>query len=96
MTTLTAEPAYWSTAQKIAFRFFMIFFILYIFFNPNALEPYTLGSFNLYIQPFHKLIPWLGKHVLHLPRPITAFTGGSGDTTYDYVILLFLTTLSAV
>ncbi|SHM50361.1 hypothetical protein [Mucilaginibacter sp. OK098] len=95
MTTITAEPAYWSTAQKIAFRFFMIFFILYIFFNPNALEPYTLGSFNLYIQPFHKLIPWLGKHVLHLAKPITAFTGGSGDTTYDYVILLFLTTLSA-
>lgn len=96
MTTVTAEPAYWSTAQKIAFRFFMIFFILYIFFNPNALESYTLGLFDVYIQPFHSLIPWLGKHLLHLTKPITAFTGGSGDTTYDYVILLFLTTLSAI
>lgn len=95
MTTTTAEPVYWSPLQKIAFRFFMIFFLLYIFFNPNALEGYTFGLFNIYIQPFHAFIPWLAKHVLHLAKPITAFTGGSGDTTYDYVILLFLTTLSA-
>ncbi|MDB4919903.1 hypothetical protein [Mucilaginibacter sp.] len=96
MTTLTAEPAYWSTAQKITFRFFMIFFVLYVLLNPNAVAPFTFGLFNLYIAPFHALIPWLAKHVLHLSRPITEFTGGSGDTTYDYVILLFLTTLSAI
>lgn len=96
MTTTTAEPAYWSAAQKIAFRFFMIFFILYIFFNPNGVIPFYDGIYNLYIEPFHKLIPWIGAHVLHLAKPITAFTGGSGDTTYDYVIILFMTIVSVV
>ncbi|MBN8786790.1 MAG: hypothetical protein J0I84_06855, partial [Terrimonas sp.] len=34
-----------------------------------------------------KLIPWIGKHVLHLSYDITEFTNGSGDTTYDYVVV---------
>ena len=33
-------------------------------------------------------IPWIGKHILHLSYEITVFTNGSGDTTYDYVIVL--------
>ncbi|MDP9080869.1 MAG: DoxX family protein [Bacteroidota bacterium] len=94
MTTTAAEPAYWSSIQKIAFRFFFLLFILFIFFNPNGAVPFTEGLFELYIQPFHKLIPWLAQNVLHLAKPITVFTNGSGDTTYDYVIILFLTTLS--
>jgi hypothetical protein len=35
------------------------------------------------------LIPWIGKNVLQLENDITQFSGGSGDTTYDYVLLLF-------
>ncbi|ASU33184.1 hypothetical protein [Mucilaginibacter xinganensis] len=96
MTTLTAESPYWSALQKIAFRFFFLFFILFIFFNPNGVIPFYDGIYNLYIEPFHKLIPWLGAHVLHLAKPITEFTGGSGDTTYDYVIILFMTVISVV
>jgi hypothetical protein len=96
MTTLTSEPPYWSTAQKIAFQFLTVFFILYIFFNPNGVIPFYDGLFNLYIEPFHKLIPWIGKHVLHLAKPITKFTGGSGDTTYDYVIILFMACVAVI
>ncbi|MCR8558301.1 DoxX family protein [Mucilaginibacter sp. BJC16-A38] len=95
MTTTAAEPAYWSSIQKIAFRFFTLFFVLYIFFNPNGVIPFTDGLFNFYIQPFHTFIPWLAKHVLHLGKAITIFTNGSGDTTYDYLIILFLTTVSS-
>jgi len=35
-------------------------------------------------------VPWVGKHLLHLGYPITVFTNGSGDTTYDYVLTLCL------
>jgi len=96
MTNVTAEPVHWSITQKVAFRFFLLFFLLYMFFNPNGVIPYTDNLFNYYILPFHTLIPWLAKHVLRLPKPITVFTNGSGDTTYDYVIILFLAFVSAV
>jgi hypothetical protein len=96
MTTLTTEPVNWSTTQKIAFRFFLVFFILYIFFNPNGVIPFSDNLYNIYITPFHTIVPWLAKHVLHMAKPITIFTNGSGDTTYDYLVILFIAILSAI
>jgi len=96
MTTVTTEPVNWTPLQKAAFRFFMLLFLLYIFFNPNGVLPYTDNLFEYYIKPFHSLIPWLAKHALHMAKPITIFTNGSGDTTYDYLIILFITVLSAI
>ncbi|MGZ3874731.1 MAG: hypothetical protein ACXVJD_17560 [Mucilaginibacter sp.] len=94
MATSITEPAYWSITQKIAFRFFLLFFLLYIFFNPNGVIPFYDGLFKIYIQPFHRFIPWIAAHILGLDHPITVFTAGSGDTTYDYVVLLFITLVS--
>lgn len=37
---------------------------------------------------WHHVVPWVGEHVLHLSTYITIFTNGSGDTTYDYVLIL--------
>ena len=86
----------WSFVKKLLFRFCFLFFVFYIFLNPNGFFPYVDYAYNFYIPPFQKLIPWIGKHILHLSYDITAFTNGSGDTTYDYVILLFLTVLAVM
>jgi len=86
----------WSLGQKVAIRFFFLFFVLYIFFNPNGVFPGIDVLFGIYIEPFHKLIPWIGKHILHLSYDITVFTNGSGDTTYDYVVIFFIFMLSLV
>src|SRR3569833_367619 len=90
----TTQP--WSFMKKLLFRFSFLFFVLYIFLNPNGFFPYVDYAYNLYISPFQKLIPWIGKHILHLSYDITTFTNGSGDTTYDYVILLFLTVMAFI
>jgi hypothetical protein len=86
----------WTLPKKVLFRFFFVFFVLYIFFNPNGFLPGVDELFGIYIEPFHKLIPWFAKHVLHLSYDITVFTNGSGDTTYDYVTVLFIFLLSVV
>lgn len=80
--------------QRILFRFSVAWFLLYIFFNPNGILPGVDEAFNFYIRPFHRLIPWLGRNILHLAKPITAFTNGSGDTTYDYVAVLLISVVS--
>ena len=95
----TTETMNWPLAKKLAFRFFFVYFLLYIFFNPNGVLPYIDDVYNWYIQPFHTLVVWIGKHILHLAKPITVFTNGSGDTTYDNVVILlmvFLALLSTV
>jgi len=91
--TNAGMPA-WTNTQLIVFRFLVAWFLLYIFFNPNGILPGVDETYNFYIVPFHRLIPWIGQHILRLSRPITIFTNGSGDTTYDFVTLLLITFLS--
>jgi hypothetical protein len=86
----------WSFTQKLVFRFFLVFFLLYIFFNPNGVLPYSDYVFNFYIQPFHTLVVWIGENILRLSYPITVFTNGSGDTTYDYVVIFFITVVAII
>ena len=92
----TPTPIAWSLPKQLAFRFFFLFFLLYIFFNPNGVIPFTEALYGWYIQPFHHLIPWFGQHILHLSQPITIFTNGSGDTTYDFVVVGFIFVLSVL
>jgi hypothetical protein len=98
MTTTTAtEPANWNLLQKMIFRFLFVFFILFILFNPNAVSlPGVTWVYNSYIDHFHNLIAWLAQHLLHLSKPITIFTNGSGDTTYDYLTVLFISVVAAI
>jgi uncharacterized membrane protein YphA (DoxX/SURF4 family) len=77
----------WTAQHKIWFRCCCLFFVLYIFCNPNGFFPFTDDAFAFYIRPFYHLIPWIEQHVLHIrPIPVTG-PNGSGDTTFDYVML---------
>jgi uncharacterized membrane protein YphA (DoxX/SURF4 family) len=102
--------ASWTMTQKITFRFFCCFFVIYVFPFPLNILDYTslgIGSSNTpgfiawyfrvldkYTDLWHAIIPWVGAHMLHLKTPITTFTNGSGDTTYDYVLVLAFFLLS--
>jgi len=88
-------PEYWTVNKKIIFRFLLVLFCLYIVLNPNGviLGDALAGS---YLKYFHGLITWLAAHALHLAKPITIYTNGSGDTTYDYLIIVFIIIASAI
>ena len=82
--------------NKHLLRFFFLLSILLIFpFPLNLSSEFELPQ-NLVNAVYHQLIPWIGKNMLHLEKNITQFSGGSGDTTYDYVLLFFLVSLSLI
>lgn len=85
----------WSTPKKIAFRFIFIFFLLFIMMSNNGAYPFWDTLFSYPTELLHLVIPWIGKHILSLSYDITVFTNGSGDTTYDYVIV-FTAFISAI
>jgi uncharacterized membrane protein YphA (DoxX/SURF4 family) len=89
-------PSAWTASQQLLFRFFVSWFLLYIFFNPNGILPGVDEAYNFYITPIHSLITWIGAHILHLSKPVTSFTNGSGDTTYDFLVILLIFVLSAL
>ena len=94
--------AQWTSSRKFWFRFFCCFFILYTFPFPlnnvpfaseiNRISEKILGWYFAAMDAvtvfWHWLVPLVGKHLLHLKTPITIFTNGSGDTTFDYVLML--------
>ena len=79
------QPLPWSGPTRIAFRFVFVYFLLYNIGTFIDLFPFTDYIAEKYEALWHMIIPWVGSHILHLASPITIFTNGSGDTTYDYV-----------
>jgi uncharacterized membrane protein YphA (DoxX/SURF4 family) len=49
-----------------------------------------------YERLMHWLVPLVGKRALHLPKDITVFPNGSGDTTYNHVEVLVFAVIAAV
>ena len=96
MPTPTETPAPWSESQKIAFRFCFLYFAIYIFFTPNDELPLINTLYEGLNNLLHRFIPWFARHVFGHRDPITIFTGGSGDTTYDYMLWFFGIVLTLV
>src|SRR5580704_1236304 len=84
----------WSEPKKIAFRFCFLYFATYIFFTPNNELPLINTLYEWLNQLLHRFIPWFAQHIYGYRKPITIFTNGSGDTTYDYMLWLFGITLT--
>ena len=86
----------WNPGQKVGFRFAFVYFTLYYLPFPFYLPIVNESITDWWELPLHKLLPWIAQHVLHLAHPITVFSNGSGDTTYDYVKALFYLLVSVI
>jgi uncharacterized membrane protein YphA (DoxX/SURF4 family) len=80
-----ADAPRWSLSLRIAFRFTFIYFLLYCAPFPLTSIPYADQTGGWVDGFWHVVVPWVAAHVLHLPRPITIFENGSGDTTYNWL-----------
>ena len=92
------QPA-WSLGKRIAFRFVFVYSLLYSFPFPLGYLPLLAKLDDRYDSLLHRLIPWLGKHALHISRAISGVSTGSGDKTYNYVLFVFwllLATLATI
>jgi hypothetical protein len=93
----SSQPqASWNAGLRIVFRFAFSYFTLYCFPFPLGYFPYTDKVSQWYELGWHKTVPWVAAHLLKLGQPITVFSNGSGDTTYDYVKVLCFLVIAAV
>ncbi|MES2376370.1 MAG: hypothetical protein V4553_07320 [Bacteroidota bacterium] len=82
----TIESADWSTLQKIGFRFFFVFFVLYVILEPNGIVPFSDDLSESYLHPLVIAVPWMAKHWLHISITVNSYGSGSGDRTFDWLI----------
>jgi hypothetical protein len=86
----------WNIYKKISFRFFFLLLPLFIILNNNGAFPFLSGVLQLPSLVLHDLIPWFSKHIIHYNYDFTIYTNGSGDTSYDWVLLLFIFFVSVI
>jgi len=92
---MSSKPR-WPITKRIAFRFVFAYLVLYIIPFPVESLPFTSALVQKYNDFWQAVVPWVGKHLLHLSYDITVFPNGSGDTTFNYVQVLCLLTLAAL
>src|SRR5271166_151872 len=89
----TPSTTQWSLAKRIGFRFVFSYFILYL--GPGAIGALGLRDRiittpyrELWVAIWHRVVPWVGENILHMPGDYREFPNGSGDQLYDYVLIL--------
>lgn len=80
----------WSLSKKISFLFFFILLISLIFLNNNGAFLYVQQLIFYPTKVLHQFIPWFSRSVLHYNYDYAIYPNGSGDTSYNYVLMLFL------
>jgi hypothetical protein len=86
MKTSTSQPN-WSPLKKITFRLVFIYFSLFIIVENNGAYPFMQFFMKKPTEWLHQFIPWVGEHFLNISYAIRVGPNGSGDTTYDYVLI---------
>ena len=90
----------WRPATRIAFRFCVVYFGLYIVLTQmltSLLFSTTndSGAFEVdNLPPIKAAVVWIGAHVFRIAHPIITYETGSGDRVYDWVELACIVTLA--
>jgi hypothetical protein len=86
----------WNTTTKLFFRLGFIYFLLYVFPFPIGWIPFTefiqAQYYNAWLGPAN----WIGKNILSIPYEITILPNGSGDTTFNYVLIFIFLVIAVV
>src|SRR4051794_269379 len=76
----------WGLLQRTLFRFLFSYLVLYNFpFPLNVIPVYGEVLDPSYKEIWHTVVPWVGEHVLGVKARY--HLSGSGDTTYNYVLI---------
>lgn len=89
------DPSDFSSGQRVAFRFVLLYTVLYVFPFPLGTLPGTHRVSEEYEALWQVLLPWIGKRVFSLDE-VPIQPTGSGDTTAAYVQLACTVTLAAL
>lgn len=87
---LTPSQSKWTFNTKLFFRFFFVYFTLYIFPFPLSIVQFPFDLSLIWDTP----VIWFGK--TFFDYDITIRPNGSGDTTWNYVQVLLISVVSSI
>lgn len=94
--TSSTEEDKWSGLSKIGFRFSFIYFLLIILFQNNGTYPFFGLIDQKPVELMQQFATWCGKAIIGIPYDINTGPNGSGDTTYDYLVIFIVFIVAAI
>ena len=97
MEPLTTVTNKWTFTQKIFFRFFFIYFVLYVFPFPLNIIEWTLPLTRPLYFFESSLVEFSGKYLFHIPvHDYGNFRQRTSDFGYGYVFMLTITLIAII
>jgi len=102
MSTLLVESAApevrWSAAVRVAFRFCIVYFGLYVLTTQMLGGLLVVPNWGFpaleQLPPMKNVVTWTAAHVFHLTRPLVISGSGSGDKTFNWIASFCLLVVS--
>lgn len=90
----------WSIARPIAFRFCFVYFILFALSNQIINSIFVIPKIDVpdpaTFWPFRLGVLWVGRHILGIKTELVYQETGSGDKSFDWVLIFCLLTVSLI
>ncbi|MBI3817848.1 MAG: hypothetical protein HY286_04085 [Planctomycetes bacterium] len=86
----------WNPLTRFAFRFFIVYFSLFIFPFPFLYIEYSGYVLQYYYLAAQWIVPRFGAVALKISEPILEHPTGSGDTLFNYVHAALMGSVAAV
>jgi uncharacterized membrane protein YphA (DoxX/SURF4 family) len=85
---------HWRLATRVGFRFCFVYFGLYCLLTQISTSLVPLANIDIpdpsTLTPSRQIVIGTAKYLLHIPRPLVYADTGSGDKTFDWVLLFCL------
>ncbi len=90
----------WSLARPIAFRFCFVYFMLFSVSNQVINSIVIIPKIDVpdpaTLWPFRLGVLWVGRHILGIKADLVYQETGSGDKSFDWVLIFCLLAVSVI
>jgi hypothetical protein len=92
------EEVRWNLPHRVAFRFLFSYFVLFFLTGQEIVcIPFSTPLVERYTRLWYGIAIWTAKHLLHIKYDFPMNGDGSGDTTFQWILLpCYLTLAGAV
>jgi uncharacterized membrane protein YphA (DoxX/SURF4 family) len=95
-----AQVQHWSLAARVAFRFCLLYFGLFCVATQILGSLFPIPKVDIpdlsSLWPMRQITFWTAAHIFHAKLPLVYTDSGSGDKTFDWVLMFWLLVVSAV
>src|ERR1700689_3771677 len=94
------QVAHWGLAPRVAFRFCFVYFGMFCLATQILGSLFPIPKVDIpdpsSLWPMRQITFWTAAHIFHAELPLVYTDSGSGDKTFDWVLIFWLLVVAAL